>query len=75
MTTQIISPNGQKNYAFGTYDTTQAYRQGDSIVYNGNIYAANDNIPANTPFAEGVTGATWTTKVTGSSGGGGTSYK
>lgn len=65
MTTQIISPSGQKNYAFGTYDTAQAYRQGDSIVYNGNIYAANDNIPANTPFAEGSTGATWSTKVIG----------
>lgn len=65
MTTQIISPSGQKNYAFGTYDTSQAYRQGDSIVYNGNIYTANDNIPANTPFAEGSTGTTWGTKVAG----------
>lgn len=65
MTTQIISPSGQKNYAFGTYSQAQPYRQGDSIVYNGNIYTANENIPANTPFTEGSTGATWSTKVMG----------
>ena len=75
MTTQIISPTGQKNYAFGTYSLTQAYRLGDSVTHNGNIYTANDNIPANTAFAEGATGATWSIKVTGSTGGGGSSFK
>lgn len=65
MTTQIISPSGQKNYAFGSYIPTQGYRQGDSIVYNGDVYTANDNIPANTAFAIGSTGATWATAVTG----------
>jgi hypothetical protein len=65
MTTQIISPSGQKNNEFGAYDATQKYRQGDTIVYNGNVYTANDNIPANTVFAIGSTGATWAIAVTG----------
>lgn len=41
------------------YDPTSAYQINTIISYNGVLYAANADIPANTPFAEGTTGATW----------------
>jgi hypothetical protein len=55
----IISPSGQKNNEFATWDLTKKYRAGDLVVYASKIYEANDIIPENTPFTTGVTGATW----------------
>lgn len=42
------------------YDQTLPYGEGDVIVRDDKLYSANDNIPTNTPFVEGSTGATWT---------------
>lgn len=41
------------------FDPADAYSQDAMIAYNGKFYAANDDIPAGTPFVEGTTGATW----------------
>ena len=68
MATQIISPSGQKNYQFGTWDQSLSYRLGDTVIYNGAIYTANDAVPAGTPFTIGATGATWTDQVIGGGG-------
>ena len=47
-----------------TYDEwrlTNAYTLGNDVVYSDSkVYKANDTVPANTPFATGTTGATWT---------------
>jgi hypothetical protein len=61
--TTLISPNGQRNNEFATWDITKKYRVGDLVIYSGKIYEVNDFIPANTPFATGTTGATWSTVV------------
>ena len=71
--TIIISPNGQKNNEFATWDIANKYRAGDLVVKTGSIYEANDDIPASTAWAIGTTGATWAETVTGGGGGGGTS--
>ena len=36
-----------------------SYSATNLVIYNNTIYQANANIPANTPFVEGTTGATW----------------
>jgi len=61
--TTIISPSGQKNNEFATWDLAKKYRAGDLVVYLSKIYEANDNVPENTPFAIGTTGATWALAV------------
>jgi hypothetical protein len=50
-----VSPSG------GTlpYDQTQQYLKDTIVLNNGQYYAANDTIPANTPFVVGETGQTW----------------
>lgn len=46
---------------YDTYSATTAYPVATLIKYtDGLIYQANDAIPANTPWAVGTTGATWT---------------
>jgi hypothetical protein len=64
---QIIGLGGQKNNEFASWDITGKYRAGDLVVYTGSIYEANDDIPENTPWATGVSGATWAETVTGGS--------
>lgn len=41
------------------WNLTSAYKATDLVIYNNNWYQANGNIPANTAFAIGTTGATW----------------
>ena len=36
-----------------------AYKQFDMVIYQSGLYQANGNIPANTAFVIGTTGATW----------------
>ena len=66
--TQLISPSGQKNTEFAAWNIANKYRAGDLVVYTGSIYEANDDIPAGTAWATGVSGATWTETVTGGGG-------
>ena len=61
--TTIISPSGQKNNEFATWDLTKKYRAGDLVIYSGTIYEANDLVPENTPFVIDTTGATWAIAV------------
>ena len=41
------------------WSLSTAYASGAQVVYYGIIYQANGAIPANTAFAIGTTGATW----------------
>jgi hypothetical protein len=41
------------------YSVANAYNANDLVINNGAMFQANDNIPANTAFAIGTTGATW----------------
>lgn len=41
------------------YDVTKAYKTNNLVIRDSNIYTANGNITANTPFAIGTSGATW----------------
>lgn len=41
------------------WDETQGYLQDTVIFYNGFYWAANADIPPDTPFAEGTSGETW----------------
>jgi hypothetical protein len=66
---QIIGLGGQKNNEFAAWDITKKYRAGDLAVYTGSIYEANDDIPENTPWATGISGATWAETVAGGGGG------
>lgn len=61
--TTIISPSGQKNNEFATWDLTKKYRAGDLVVYLSKIYEANDTVSENTSFTIGTTGATWALAV------------
>lgn len=47
------------NRFIGDWLLNRAYDAGDVVHLNGKLYRANDNIPPNTAFAEGTTGATW----------------
>lgn len=42
-----------------TWNLANSYLKGDKVTNSGQDYIANDDIPANTPFIEGTTGATW----------------
>lgn len=42
-----------------TWNLANSYLKGDKVTNSGQDYIANDDIPANTPFVEGTTGATW----------------
>jgi hypothetical protein len=50
-----VSPSG----ASLPYDPANAYSVDTIVSKDGKFYAANDDIPANTPFVVGTTGATW----------------
>lgn len=39
--------------------SSATYKQGDLVIYQNFTYQANNNIPANTAFNVGTTGATW----------------
>lgn len=41
------------------WNLANSYLKGDKVTNSGQDYIANDDIPANTPFVEGTTGATW----------------
>lgn len=50
-----VSPAG----AAPPFDITQSYLKNAIVNVGGLYYAANDDIPADTPFEVGTTGATW----------------
>lgn len=41
------------------WELGNAYQINTIVSYQGNLYAANANIPANTPFVAGTSGQTW----------------
>jgi hypothetical protein len=43
-----------------SFDITKSYTIGQNAMYNGMVIKANTDIPVNTTFAWGTTGATWT---------------
>ena len=56
------------------YVATNAYKKGEMVKYtDANVYIANDDIPANTAWVVGTTGATWKAIGNGGSGGGSSS--
>ena len=63
--TQILGRSGNKRQRFTIWDITDAYQTGDMVALDNKVWAANGNIPANTPFKEGTTGKTWTLVVRG----------
>lgn len=50
-----VSPAG----AAPPFDLTQSHLKNSIITVNGKYYAANEDIPANTPFVVGTSGQTW----------------
>lgn len=50
-----VSPAG----AAPPFDITQSHLKNSIITVNGKYYAANEDIPANTPFVVGTSGQTW----------------
>lgn len=66
--TQLLSRTGLRSQQFGQHDVTLPYEAGELMIYNGNVYKANDAIPANTPFLEGTVGQTWSKAVVGAAG-------
>lgn len=51
--------SGERNIYRGPWALAEAYVANDVVEYQGDLYAANDAVAANTAFAEGTTGATW----------------
>lgn len=45
----------------GAYDQTYAYSSGDLVFTDFGVYRANGTIASGTPFAVGISGATWAT--------------
>jgi alpha-tubulin suppressor-like RCC1 family protein len=58
-TTQINVSFNRISLPITNWILSSSYRQNDLVVYLNDIYQANNNIPANTPFSIGTTGATW----------------
>eukprot|EP01037_Dinobryon_pediforme_P007620 gene7620-7684_t len=54
------SSSGSASTTIPAWSLTTAYAAGAQVIYNSAIYQANAAIPANTAFATGTTGATWT---------------
>lgn len=50
-----VSPAG----AAPPFDITQSHLKNSIVTVNGKYYAANEDIPANTPFVVGTSGLTW----------------
>ena len=65
MTYQVISKTGQKNYIFSQWETLNEYKRYDVVSYQGDIYQANGDMPANTSFVTGSIGMTWTKVIQG----------
>jgi hypothetical protein len=42
-----------------SWSITKSYFAGDMVIFNGNLFQANGNIPVNTAFVTGTSGATW----------------
>lgn len=57
--TQVIQQTGENTVLFGEWTITDEYLKGAIVIKDGDLWAANNDIPANTAFAEGTTGATW----------------
>ena len=57
---KILANTGEIIQNLTDWDITQFYHVGDRVINNGNIYTANADIPKNTAFTVGTTGATWT---------------
>jgi hypothetical protein len=63
--TQLVTRQGSQSINFSNWLITDEYETGDSVVKDNNVYIANDDIPANTEFATGTTGATWQIAIKG----------
>lgn len=57
--TQVIQQTGENTVLFGEWAITNEYLEGAIVIREGDLWAANANIPANTAFLEGTTGQTW----------------
>lgn len=57
--TQVIQQTGENSVLFGEWVLANSYDSGAIVIRNGDLWAANADIPANTAFLEGTTGATW----------------
>lgn len=57
--TQVIQQTGENTVLFGEWTITDEYLKGAIVIKDGDLWAANNDIPANTAFAEGTAGATW----------------
>lgn len=57
--TQVIQETGENSVLFGEWALANEYLEGAIVIRDGNLWAANDAIPANTAFVEGTAGATW----------------
>ena len=57
--TQVIQQTGENSVLFGEWAIANEYLEGAIVIYTGDLWAANSDIPANTAFLEGTTGATW----------------
>lgn len=56
---QILSPYGQKIRPVVEWALGNSYAKGDQCIYSNQVYVANADIPANTSFSVGTSGATW----------------
>ena len=63
--TQLVTRQGSQAINFSNWLISNEYEAGDAVIRSNNVYIANGNIPANTPFVTGTTGATWQVAVTG----------
>jgi hypothetical protein len=63
--TQLVNRQGAQSINFTNWLITNTYESGDAVVRDNNVYIANGNIPANTAFATGTTGATWQVAIKG----------
>lgn len=61
--TTIISPSGQKNNEFATWDITKKYRVGDLVIFNQKIYETTTEIPAGTAFDPADPASPWAIAV------------
>ena len=53
------SNGGGNGTGLQAYDTTNSFKKDEVVIKDYKIFIANDDIPENTPFATGTTGATW----------------
>lgn len=60
---QTVGLQGETASTLTTWSLTSSYRAGETVVYGSSLYKANSDIPANTAWAIGTSGATWSLVV------------